>query len=193
MAAGNESSKSLSEDSPVEEAEKERMPFDTVPNANTRIDQGEKPESPRNGTPTFGGHRDFENGSARPNPLATTRSRISTRSQQSYAGADGYTRFNEDEDPTSKERAEKGADDQDSEIIVTWDGDDDPMSPRSMGLARKWSIVFILSASSLCVYVVSSSIEHRKPALVYIGFHSFWSTPRQLLATQRVGSGLTSD
>jgi len=172
MAVENESFKSLSEDSPVEEAEKERMQFDTVPNANTRIDQGEKPENVRNDTSAIGGQRDLENASTRPNPLATTRSRISTRSQRSYAGADGYTRFNEDENSDPAERGEEEGDDQDSEIIVTWDGDDDPMSPRSMALARKWSIVLILSASSLCVYVVSSAIEQKAGSGLY-WFHSF--------------------
>jgi len=39
---------------------------------------------------------------------------------------------------------------------VRWDGDHDPMNPRSMGTARKWIIVIILSASSLCVYVACS-------------------------------------
>lgn len=39
------------------------------------------------------------------------------------------------------------------EFEVTWDGDDDPMNPKSMAYARKWIIVVILSASSLCVYV----------------------------------------
>ena len=131
-------SKSSFEDSPVEE-EEEHVPFDTVPDANTRLDQGEKPEN------------------ARPNPLTTTKSHISTRSQRSYAGADGYTRFSEENrvetSPVGKEGAESN---QDGEIIVGWDGDDDPMSPRSMGIARKWLIVLILSASSLCVYVYLS-------------------------------------
>lgn len=35
---------------------------------------------------------------------------------------------------------------------VHWDGgDDDPLNPRSMSKARKWVIVIIVSASSLCV------------------------------------------
>lgn len=50
------------------------------------------------------------------------------------------------------------------EFEVTWDGDDDPMNPRSMAYARKWIIVIIISASSLCVYVDLSSI------LTTIGF-----------------------
>ena len=35
---------------------------------------------------------------------------------------------------------------------VRWDnGDSDAMNPRSMGLGRKWVVVLIVSASSLCV------------------------------------------
>jgi len=35
---------------------------------------------------------------------------------------------------------------------VRWDhGDNDPMNPRSMSMARKWVVVLIVSASSLCV------------------------------------------
>lgn len=35
---------------------------------------------------------------------------------------------------------------------VKWDnGDNDPMNPRSMSHARKWLVVIIVSASSLCV------------------------------------------
>lgn len=37
---------------------------------------------------------------------------------------------------------------------VQWDGDNDPMNPRSMGKARKWVIVLVVSTSSLCVYVM---------------------------------------
>ena len=39
---------------------------------------------------------------------------------------------------------------------VRWDDDHDPLNPRSMGTARKWIIVIILSTSSLCVYVACS-------------------------------------
>ncbi|KAI5255249.1 MFS general substrate transporter [Aureobasidium subglaciale] len=42
------------------------------------------------------------------------------------------------------------------EFEVTWDGDDDPMNPRSMPYARKWIIVIIVSASSLCVTCTSA-------------------------------------
>ena len=46
-----------------------------------------------------------------------------------------------------------GEDTNEKEFEVTWDGDEDPMNPRSMAHARKWVIIIILSASSLCVYV----------------------------------------
>ncbi|KAI0386742.1 major facilitator superfamily domain-containing protein [Hypomontagnella monticulosa] len=42
-------------------------------------------------------------------------------------------------------------------FIVGWDGgDDDPLSPRSLGKIRKWIIVIVVSASSLCVTAASS-------------------------------------
>ncbi|KAI2639053.1 major facilitator superfamily transporter [Hypomontagnella submonticulosa] len=42
-------------------------------------------------------------------------------------------------------------------FIVGWDGgDDDPLSPRSLGKARKWIIVIVVSAASLCVTAASS-------------------------------------
>lgn len=35
---------------------------------------------------------------------------------------------------------------------VRWDGgDSDPMNPRSLSMARKWVVVLIVSASSMCV------------------------------------------
>jgi hypothetical protein len=35
---------------------------------------------------------------------------------------------------------------------VRWeDGDNDPLNPRSRSMAKKWLVVLIVSASSLCV------------------------------------------
>ena len=45
----------------------------------------------------------------------------------------------------------KGGKESEKHLVVTWDGDYDPMNPRSMGIARKWLIVLIVSTSSLCV------------------------------------------
>ena len=36
-------------------------------------------------------------------------------------------------------------------FIVGWDGDDDPLNPMNLSLARKWIIVLILSAGAFCV------------------------------------------
>jgi len=38
-----------------------------------------------------------------------------------------------------------------NEFTVVWDGDDDPLCPRSMSYIRKWIIVSIVSAGSLLV------------------------------------------
>lgn len=42
-----------------------------------------------------------------------------------------------------------------TEYDVNWDGENDPMHPRSMSKARKWLIVWIVSFSSACVYAGS--------------------------------------
>ncbi|MCJ1474179.1 hypothetical protein MMC13_002837 [Lambiella insularis] len=57
--------------------------------------------------------------------------------------------------PESLGRPERGKEDAKKQTEVTWDGDDDPMNPRSMTTARKWLIV-IVSSSSLCVTCTSS-------------------------------------
>jgi len=43
----------------------------------------------------------------------------------------------------------------DSEVdfLVQWDGDDDPLNPRSFSTARKWLIVLVVSLGSLLVWV----------------------------------------
>lgn len=87
--------------------------------------------------------------SARPK-LAATRSNAkslrSIRSHQSRAGADGYTLNDEDEKPNNSSDAPA-----DDPYLVKWSGDADPMNPRSMTTLRRWCIVLIVSASSLCV------------------------------------------
>lgn len=71
----------------------------------------------------------------------------SIKSHQSRAGADGYTLNNEDEKPNNS--SDTPADDP---YLVKWEGGDaDPMNPRSMTTLRRWCIVLIVSASSLCV------------------------------------------
>lgn len=61
----------------------------------------------------------------------------------------GQDRLSKDEESASTAMDDSN----EKEFEVTWDGDDDPMNPKSMPYARKWSIVIILSLSSLCVYV----------------------------------------
>ena len=75
-----------------------------------------------------------------------------TKSHRSYGGEDGYTCFSEDDSaPNNSSRATEPTD----PFLVSWDGGDaDPSNPRSMTKARRWAITLIVSASSLCVYVI---------------------------------------
>lgn len=97
-------------------------------------------------------------------PIHTTRSRSSVRSQRSYAGADGYTHFEHDEQHDSSlpqtENDEKNGgapnttNHDDKAFEVRWEGPDDPMNPKSAAWApywRKWTIVILGSVSSMCV------------------------------------------
>ena len=76
-----------------------------------------------------------------------TRSLHPTRSCQSTGGEDGYSvrrddsedGHDEDEPPETKE------------FEVKWDNESDPMNPRCMKKRRKWLIVIIVAACSLCV------------------------------------------
>lgn len=84
----------------------------------------------------------------------STRSLRTTRSHQSRAGGDGYTCL--DPEPGHKANANGqningngGVTEQ--PYLVTWDGDADPENPRSMSKLRRWIIVLICAASSLCV------------------------------------------
>jgi hypothetical protein len=85
------------------------------------------------------------------------------RSQRSYGGEDGYScnheqsaeAGDEDDDETEESREQKRWE-------VNWDGENDPMSPRSMNKARKWAIVIIMASSALCVYVVPTFMRFEK-------------------------------
>lgn len=83
-----------------------------------------------------------------PERLRQTKSLRSIQSHRSYAAGDGYTCFSEpDEQPNISGSGAVEAD----PFLVTWDGDSDPMNPRSMTKLRRWTIVLIVAASSLCV------------------------------------------
>lgn len=71
----------------------------------------------------------------------------SLRQVRSYGGEDGYCVFSEDE----REEPHETEADPEKEFEVRWDGEDDPMNPKSMHKARKWAIVLICAASALCV------------------------------------------
>ena len=71
-------------------------------------------------------------------------------SHRSYAAGDGYTCFGEDEERPNIPVGGIAAD-AEKRFEVTWDGDDDPMNPRSMPKLRRWLIVLVVSASSVCV------------------------------------------
>jgi hypothetical protein len=74
-------------------------------------------------------------------PLPHTKSLHSTISHQSRAGADGYTCFDAEPPNNSGDEA----------YLVQWEnGDADPLNPRSMTKVRRWVVVCIISASSLC-------------------------------------------
>ncbi|PPJ52936.1 hypothetical protein CBER1_11491 [Cercospora berteroae] len=89
-------------------------------------------------------------------PLRLARSQSSARSQRSYHLQDGYT-FHQDDDETAHstkeaERSPSG----DKDFEVRFDGDEDPYSPKNLPTWRKWIIVLIVSASSLCVTCASA-------------------------------------
>lgn len=109
------------ESNPIVQKEEERVPFDVVPNPDTRVDQGVDERAVRHS-------RDSDTDEPE---------RPRSKDEESGITAVGDDGVNE------------------KEFEVTWDGDDDPMNPKSMPYARKWVIITILSASSLCVYVES--------------------------------------
>ena len=73
---------------------------------------------------------------------------------RSYSDGHGFTRTSEDDERKATD-VETGPDPE-KEFEVKWDGEDDPMNPRSMNRVRKWIIVVIVSTSSLCVTCTSS-------------------------------------
>jgi hypothetical protein len=76
----------------------------------------------------------------------------STRSRRSQAGADGYTHFTHDDDEEKSNGDARPNDVEAEPYLVKWEnGDADPLNPRSMTKLRRWVVVCIVSASSLCV------------------------------------------
>lgn len=86
------------------------------------------------------GFEPIRTGAAGTRSLRQSRSLTRTRSQNGYS-CDDYQ-----EDDSSPREPEK------DQYEVTFEGgDSDPMSPRSLGKARKWLIVSIVSCASFCV------------------------------------------
>ncbi|KAF4632729.1 hypothetical protein G7Y89_g5400 [Cudoniella acicularis] len=97
--------------------------------------------------------RPISRNKSHPQNIALSRRSISrTRSNNGY-GCD-ENNSGEDEEVVDVEAAGESTKDP---FEVRWDGgDNDPMNPRSMSMARRWLIVLIVSASSLCVTCTSS-------------------------------------
>lgn len=73
-------------------------------------------------------------------------------SHHSRAGADGYTWHHDGDESNQRRpnRAKAGVVTPEP-YLVSFDGDADPENPRSMSTLRRWAIVLICAASSLCV------------------------------------------
>lgn len=85
------------------------------------------------------------------------------KSERSYGGEDGYSCNHE----PNAEEGEEGEEDTEEfrerkRWEVSWNGENDPMSPRSISIAQKWAIVLIMASSALCVYVVPTSMRIRE-------------------------------
>ncbi|KAF1850118.1 MFS general substrate transporter [Cucurbitaria berberidis CBS 394.84] len=88
-------------------------------------------------------------------PSHDNRSLKTVRSQHSRAGGDGYTCFDAEANDDRPNKFKAGAITGEP-YLVAWDGDADPLNPRNMTKFRRWAIVLICSASSLCVTCTSS-------------------------------------
>jgi multidrug resistance protein len=154
-----------------------RLTMDLEKGANDNADLAKLPDR-RESIESFNinSHEDAETSIARRKPkdanfltpIHTTRSRSSVRSQRSYAGADGYTHFEHDDQhdsslPQSEDNEKIGTPTTDENDLkafeVRWDGPEDPMNPKSAAWApywRKWTIVILGSVSSMCVTFASA-------------------------------------
>ena len=72
-------------------------------------------------------------------------------SHHSRAGADGYTWHHDGDESSQRPTRAKAGVVAPEPYLVAFDGDADPENPRSMSSLRRWIIVLICAASSLCV------------------------------------------
>ena len=78
---------------------------------------------------------------------------VNLQRSRSYGNGYGCTTFNDDEETTKNPEKERGPN---KHFEVQFDGDSDPLNPRSFSTVRKWTIVIIISAGSTCVTCASS-------------------------------------
>lgn len=95
-----------------------------------------------------------EEGTLRPN-YSRTNSRHSKNLDRCWSLSDGYSvgggqGSNYDDEDKTQEPAADGTATEPSEFVVGWD-ENDPMNPRNMSLARRWTIAIIVSLGSICV------------------------------------------
>ena len=95
----------------------------------------------------------IEGAAAAPGLLPRRENSANIQRSRSYGNGYGCTTFNDDEE--SSKDAEKGQD-PNKKFEVRFDGESDPMNPRSFSKIRKWVIVLIVSAGSTCVTCASS-------------------------------------
>ncbi|KAK0120190.1 hypothetical protein ONS95_011596 [Cadophora gregata] len=91
---------------------------------------------------------------SRPNALGRYRTGASSMSGVSRTRT--HNGYGCDDNEDSGQDVEGGVPDKDPFDVVWEGGDLDPLNPRSMTTARKWLVVIIVSASSLCVTCTSS-------------------------------------
>lgn len=72
-------------------------------------------------------------------------------SHHSRAGADGYTWHHDGDESSQRPNRAKAGVVTPEPYLVAFDGDADPENPRSMSTLRRWVILLICAASSLCV------------------------------------------
>ncbi|KAJ4988291.1 bicyclomycin resistance [Stagonosporopsis vannaccii] len=77
-------------------------------------------------------------------------------SHHSRAGADGYTWHHDGDESSQRPNRAKAGVVTPEPYLVAFDGDADPENPRSMSTLRRWAILLICAASSLCVTCTSS-------------------------------------
>lgn len=86
----------------------------------------------------------------------------STNLQRLRSCGTGYGRATRNDDEETTKDAEKGQD-LNEQFEVRFDGDSDPMNPRSLSKTRKWVIVVIVSAGSTCECTFRSKVSPIEP------------------------------